>query len=490
MTTLLLLFLHLFSLPSWIDAQPLRRHYPTERQTLNNDYDTFKANRNDNRSFKRSVHCPRIGRQEASTTVETNNFGGRRTAELSGVSFSLALSTPDTGDPIFYAMGDGGTGPLLGIWNGRTGQLLRQLRVGSGITNIDWESMALGSCGTFPASQDSCLYIADFGDNKARGSNGKISKRGGIYRILKLPEPRLEIYTNHNDEVPVLQTLYYDYSHPSSPTPNADAEAMFLDHTGWGDDERYPTAPGDLYILTKWDTSDSLIWNRLFRIPADVWGGYNSESTRYAPEALESINSMYSTSKTPPSVMGYRWTRADMSPDGTVIALGADEITTLMFLRCPGASIAEVFLSEDYDYQMETACGSFDLTTEGSVESLGFGTDGTAILQFAEGDLPMMQWTELVFENFEENETPTAAETCPIPRYFNGVCKASRDSKALPNAWCDAALMYYQWDATMILSANEAPPIIGGSLEAPTSVMLPAAVSYSLNTTTNTSSYP
>jgi hypothetical protein len=56
----------------------------------------------------------------------------------------------------------------------------------------------------------------------------------------------------------LLRYNYLDTS--SSPTKYCDCEAIFIDHTGWGDGG----AKGDLYLLTKWGRLKSRMWNRVF----------------------------------------------------------------------------------------------------------------------------------------------------------------------------------------------------------------------------------
>jgi hypothetical protein len=322
------------------------------------------------------------------TKGEVETPTNKKFQELSGVSVS-STQRLSNGDPIFYAMGDRGSGSYVGIWNGRTGQLIRRLQVEA--NNVDWEDMTLGPCGIYPVNTtQQCLYIADIGDNEARHSKGRKTARKEGVRILKYLEPRLEDYPDDDMILWEVQRLYLDYrKSPNSPTDYADAEAIFIDPTTpttvWrdGDGSTFTTTSsnGDMYIITKWDKPEARLLIRLFEIPASAWGGNHSEEdSAYGPTAVEASG-----------LMGRSWTRAELSPDGTLVALGASD-STYIFLRCPGMSVADAL--------MEAECFDFDskLRGDGKPESLAFRQDGQAILQFPEGHNPTMEWSELKFD--------------------------------------------------------------------------------------------
>lgn len=88
---------------------------------------------------------------------QTGVFADRRIDESSGLAASRARpgilwTIEDSGNPAALHAVDT-TGSVLGTW-----------RI-DGARNADWEAIALGPCGA-----DSCLYIADTGDNGARRS--------------------------------------------------------------------------------------------------------------------------------------------------------------------------------------------------------------------------------------------------------------------------------------------------------------------------------
>jgi hypothetical protein len=178
--------------------------------------------------------CPVIQSRSDDTRLKSNDPDGPDFREVSGLAFSP--SQRYNGEPIIFSISDGGGDARIGMFDSETGRRLRTLRVDkSFFRNADWESVTIGSCGK-SGIDDTCLYVMDAGDNRARETNGNRGR--GDYRILKIKEPKLDDY-NDNDMISKsrMSRLDYDYRHSSSPTNYADCEAMFLDHKGWGDDE-------------------------------------------------------------------------------------------------------------------------------------------------------------------------------------------------------------------------------------------------------------
>jgi hypothetical protein len=188
--------------------------------------------------------CPVRESRSADTRLKSHDPNGPNFREVSGIAFSP--SQRYNGKPIFFAISDGGGDARIGMFDSETGRRLRTLRVDkSYFRNGDWESLTIGSCGNSGVDR-TCLYIMDGGDNRARETNGNRGRSS--YRILKIKEPKLDDY-NDNDMISTnrMSRLYYDYRHSSSPTNYADCEAMFLDHKGWGDDEKIG---GEFYLTT------------------------------------------------------------------------------------------------------------------------------------------------------------------------------------------------------------------------------------------------
>jgi hypothetical protein len=186
--------------------------------------------------------CPVIDQRYSDARLSSDDPNGPDFREISGLAFSPTQTS--SGEPLFFAISDGGGDARIGMFDSQTGDRLRTLKIDrSFFRNADWESVTIGSCGK-SGVDDTCLYIMDAGDNRARETNGKQGR--GDYRILKIKEPKLDDY-NDNDMISKsrMSRLDYDYRHSSSPTNYADCEAMFLDHKGWGDDEEIG---GEFYL--------------------------------------------------------------------------------------------------------------------------------------------------------------------------------------------------------------------------------------------------
>ena len=284
-------------------------------------------------SRKLRPFCPTIGSTTRNARLQSYD-PVKSFTEISGLALSPTQNTASN-NPVLYGISDGGGGERLGMFDSWTGQRLLTLQIpGSIITNRDWESMAIGSCGTTGVNE-TCIYIADAGDNTARNNNGRRTGRGSStpYRILKIREPLLADF-NDNDVIPMsyLSLLTFNYLDASSPTDFADCEAMFIDHVGWGAGSRV----GDIYLVTKWDENKRAANNRLFKIPASVWPTVmdGSSTPSYSVKAVGSFNDRNG------ALQQQTWTGADATYDGTLIALGTME-GNFLFLRCPGATVAE-----------------------------------------------------------------------------------------------------------------------------------------------------
>lgn len=227
---------------------------------------------------------------------------------------------------------------------------------------------------------------------------------------------------SNNDTIPAshLSVLPYDYMHPSSPTNFADCEAMFLDHVGWGEDG----ASGDLYLVTKWGFDERDL-ARVFKIPASAWPSElnNSVGNLYSPEVVGTYPKSGGSLQ-----VSWWWTRADMSFDGTVIALGEDE-STFLFLRCPGATVAETIASSNQP------CLSWFSPSQGQVETFAWMPDGMSNLQIPEGGKPQIGFTRM------EYKMATTTKTCPRVEYDSQrSCVSLEDGSVLPKSWCDVSL--------------------------------------------------
>jgi hypothetical protein len=153
---------------------------------------------------------------------------GRMPAELRESS-GLGASRAYPG--VYWTHNDSGDEPRLYAIDG-SASLLATVQV-TGASARDWEALALGRCPD--ASDRSCLYVADVGDNRS------VRESVAIY-IVEEPDPFAG-----DTEVALLATVPFVY--PDEPH---DAEGLAL------------TAAGDLIVVTKEREQAT----RLYEIPA------------------------------------------------------------------------------------------------------------------------------------------------------------------------------------------------------------------------------
>jgi hypothetical protein len=334
----------------------------------------------------RDLVCPRPIAFDNSTRIESAD-PIKSFREISGLAISPKIQAP-SGERIVYGINDGGGGNRLGVFDSETGKRLLTYRIPESIiTNIDWETLTIGSCGSTGVNS-TCIYVGDTGDNPARVSGGRSSRRSTrtSYRILKIKEPN---YKNYPDNVEIkmsrFSVLTYNYLDSTSPTKYCDCEAMFLDHTGCGNDD---DSVGDLYIVPKWGQSKSNTNNRLFKIPASAWPDqFDGSAAVYSPKAIVADG-----------IMGKVVTSAEMSLDGSVIAIGTTT-STYLYLRCPGVSVVDALAAQP--------CESWNHPSSGQVESFTWYPDGESALEIPEGNNRRMGWTML------EYDANKSSQACP-----------------------------------------------------------------------------
>ncbi len=159
----------------------------------------------------------------------TGKLSDRRLAEASGAAASRA------NPGVIWTIEDSGNPPdLLAI--DTTGALRADFTV-AGASNVDWEEVALGPCGS-----GQCVYIADTGDN------GEHRRDVVIYRV---PEPTVGAGLLSGVQsltgMESIRAAYPDRPH--------DVEAMAV------------TDSGEILLVTKGRSGGVL----LFSIPADAW---------------------------------------------------------------------------------------------------------------------------------------------------------------------------------------------------------------------------
>ena len=210
----------------------------------------------------------------------TGTFADRRLDEASGVAVSrrhrgLLWTHNDGPRPFLFA-------------TDTTGAALGTVRIRADID--DWEDIALGPCG-----RESCLYLADTGDNRER--------RGSV-RIYRLPEPAPAVARRGGSEAAeVVHVRYPDGPH--------DVEAMWVD------------PEGDVQLVTKGRRGDV----RQFRVGSAAWRTGRAVAQ---PLAILPID----LSRRLDRVV----TGAGMSPDGRLVALRTYR-EVYFFERGPGGAL-------------------------------------------------------------------------------------------------------------------------------------------------------
>lgn len=183
----------------------------------------------------------------ASDTATTGYLARNELRESSGAGSSasqtgIVFTINDSGhEPVLYATDS--TGADRGAW-----------RI-TGATNDDWESIAVGPCGSLDRPRAdrrggaSCVYIGDTGDNAGRKATR------AIYRV---PEP-LAKTTGFLGAISRAEKLVYRY--PDGPK---DVESLYVGPNG------------DVFLVSKRPTKDAagrLRPARVYRLPAAAWLG-------------------------------------------------------------------------------------------------------------------------------------------------------------------------------------------------------------------------
>ena len=239
--------------------------------------------------------------------------------EISGIVAGRA-------DPeVLWVHNDSQDGPYLYAID-RSGASIAQFELG-GAFAFDWEDMAAGPG---PDGAGSYLYVGDIGDN--------FEIRGGSVTVYRVAEPSAGDASGVLTDVAAIDLQYPDDS------PNS--EALFVDPVdGW------------LYLVTR-DTETT----RVFRADPGVDAG--------GPQTLELVATLD---------LGHEITGADISADGSVIALRGEEHVRL-FHRTPGSTVTDA-LSLD-------PC-SAPSPDEIQGEALGFLADGSYVTTSEDANSPI-----------------------------------------------------------------------------------------------------
>ena len=204
-----------------------------------------------------------------SNVLLTGKLSDARLAEVSGAAVSRA------NPGLIWTINDSGNPPdLLAIDS--TGTLRADFALG-GTTNVDWEEVAVGPCGS-----QSCVYVADTGDN------GEDRSEVVIYRVREpsvVAEPSPTATTLRGAES--IRVTYPDHPH--------DVEAMAV------------TSDGEILLVTKGRSSGVL----LFGIPASAW----SSGQVVTPARRDSLPIVAAGG------MGREVTGMALSPDGRRVVI-------------------------------------------------------------------------------------------------------------------------------------------------------------------------
>lgn len=265
------------------------------------------------------LECPQVAEP-----VEVAELDDKDIEEASG----LIASRTQPG--VFWLHNDSGDDPRFFAVDAEA-KRIGTFNVGGGADAIDWEDM---SSGPGPGAGQ-YLYFGDIGDNGE--SRSKIT----VYRV---PEPDAasarggEVDVNSVD---IIDLVYPDGAH--------NAETLLVD-----------PQTGDLVIVAKG------VPTRVFTLPGPVAAG--------GPYMLEEI--------APIDFSPIIATGGDISPDGEFIAVRTYTVA-LLWLRPPGASIAEAFAGEP--------C-KIPLADESQGETLSFAGDGGGYYTVSEGSEEPFYW--------------------------------------------------------------------------------------------------
>ena len=197
------------------------------------------------------------------TTIrQSGTLAHPRLAEASGA----AVTSQRVG--LLWTINDSGNPPDLLLID-TSGTLLATLPL-TGVSNTDWEDVALGPCPT-----GRCVYIADTGDN--------LERRDAV-TMIRLTEPNLDAAFQGDRPPRPAEMLTFRY-----PDGAHDVEAMVVN------------AAGDVLLVTK-GRSDGVL---LFRVASGAWGKRVATAERVDSLAI-----------TPNAGMGRLVTGAALSADG------------------------------------------------------------------------------------------------------------------------------------------------------------------------------
>jgi hypothetical protein len=312
-----------------------------------------------------SNRCPVSSGTKKEFTVRPNKL-------LNEVSYMVTTTHKYKGRSVAWMGSDGYRRDLNAI-DLETGKIIKTfyLDLPDDARGGDIESMALGPC--HKSTNRQCLYVGNTGNNEAHACRDRRCTKGrSTLFIYKLKEP--DIDDTPNGKALEVAIIKFDYRRSDFPTKYADSgedicvhlceawlvnitlmrcpscwkfiEALFVDPTG----DKVGGTKGDLYIITKFPEKQSL--QRLAIIPqsfhnkAKYGGSITSYSARYGGKLFHDDEI---------------WTGAEMSSDGTLIAIRS--YAGVYFLprnnRSSSAdSVSKILRSEPCKHYHDTKRGS------------------------------------------------------------------------------------------------------------------------------------
>ena len=246
-------------------------------------------------------HAPRGARAHAAPAPAPSAAPGaqpvaaRVTGRLArrGIVESSGAAPSAVRPGVFYTVNDAGNAPELFAFD-TSGADRGRWRV-RGATNVDWEAVALGPCGSLAAR---CVYVGDVGDNEGAHATRT------IYRV---PEPLAGPSADARDRDDGATTaraerLTYRYADGAQ-----DVEGMWV------------TPDGAVHLVTKRRRAGAggrLRPALVYRLPASAWASATSARAPAVAALVDSIPAIVPGSATLRAVSD-----AALSPDGTRLAV-------------------------------------------------------------------------------------------------------------------------------------------------------------------------
>lgn len=265
-----------------------------------------------------AAQCPSFGPYYQVGTLPTNLLPAGTLSEVSG----MVASRQQPG--VLWVHDDAGHGPIV-VGLRSNGAVVQQYSL-SGVTNTDWEDIAIGPG---PILGRDYLYLADSGNNNLTRT---------VFALVRIAEPDPPSSPGAPIALAGAETFPFVY-----PGPAPDTEALFVD-----------PVDGTPYLISKDDTQ-AVLYRYPLPLTANVTRTLVQETTLTLPQ--------------------YKVTGADITADGSRIHVRTHR-QMLSFARPRGTSTAQALAA--------TPCVLFTGNL-GQVESVALEPDGSGLFTVAEG---------------------------------------------------------------------------------------------------------